>query len=97
MNAELWDWFGLSRASFLVLPRVLMHEMPEEWQDRMVVLLDEYDETFPNQPDIGTRVQITRKGKLIKTPDWLVNYRHPNKKVIHLLKVKISDEERMSL
>lgn len=29
----LWLWFGLSRASWLTLPRVLMHEMPDEWRD----------------------------------------------------------------
>lgn len=34
----LWGWFGLSRASFLVLPRVLMHEMPDDWQLRMAAL-----------------------------------------------------------
>ncbi|MEA2935040.1 MAG: hypothetical protein QOD74_1686, partial [Variibacter sp.] len=28
-------WFGLSRASFAVLPRVLMQQMPDEWQGRM--------------------------------------------------------------
>ena len=86
MSTELWDWFSLSRASFLVLPRVLMHEMPEEWQDNMVKLLDEYDETFTNQPNIGTTVRITKNGKVIKTPEWLVNYRHPDRHKIEELK-----------
>lgn len=74
---KLWRWFGLSYATFLTLPRVLMHEMPEGWQNKMAALLDEYDETYPNQPDIGTRVQATRKGKLIQFPAYLLNYRHP--------------------
>jgi len=64
-------WFNLSYASFLTLPRVLMEAMPVEWQNRMVALLNEYAEAFPNQPDIGTRVQVTDlSGKLIKTPEW---------------------------
>jgi hypothetical protein len=29
---KLWDWFGLSYASWLTLPRVLMHEIPNEWR-----------------------------------------------------------------
>ena len=76
-------WFSLSYASFLVLPRVLMEAMPKEWGDKMAELLNEYDETFPNQPDIGTRVQITHGGKLIKTPSWLINYRRPDQSEIN--------------
>lgn len=29
---KLWQWFSLSYAAWLTLPRVLMHEMPDEWQ-----------------------------------------------------------------
>lgn len=79
---RLWGWFSLSYASFLTLPRVLMHEMPDEWQGKMADLLDEYDATFPNTPDIGTRVQITVNGKLARTPAWLINYRHPDRSTI---------------
>lgn len=78
-HRDLWGWFGLSRASFLTLPRVLMHEMPDEWQGKMAALLREYDEAFPHQPDIGTRVQCTTPdGKLAKFPSWMLNYRRPD-------------------
>lgn len=83
---RLWGWFSLSYASFLTLPRVLMHEMPDDWQGKMVDLLREYDEAFPNQPDIGTRVQATRDGKLVKFPEWILNYRHPRYAEIEKLK-----------
>lgn len=79
---RLWEWFGLSYASFLVLPRVLMHEMPSEWQDKMTNLLNEYEEAFPNQPDLGTRVQLTKNGKLTKMLKWLINYRRPDYEAI---------------
>ncbi len=76
---KLWGWFGLSYSSFLIMPRVLMHEMPDEWQGKMADLLDEYDSTFRNWPDgMGSRAQVTMNGKLAKTPDWLINYRHPD-------------------
>jgi hypothetical protein len=74
---DLACWFGLSYASFLVLPRVLMQDMPTEWQERMAVLLNEYDDAFPNQLDIGTSVRATYNGRLTKMPSWLLNYRHP--------------------
>ena len=79
-------WFGLSYASFLTLPRVLMEAMPARWQGKMAALLREYEQAFPNQPDIGTRVQITKNRKLIKTPKWLINYRHPDREMIESLK-----------
>jgi hypothetical protein len=85
-SADLQLWFGLSHASFLVLPRVLMEAMPIDWQDKMAGLLMEYDKAFPNQPDIGTRVQITQDGKLIRTPAWLINYRRPDKEAIDKLR-----------
>ena len=82
----LWHWFGSSYASYLTLPRVLMHDMPDEWQGKMAALLEEYDETFPNKPNIGTRVQTTQAGKLIKTPEWLINYRYPDRAAIDRLR-----------
>lgn len=84
---DLWLWFGPSRASWLTIPRVLMHEMPDEWQGKMAALLREYQEAFPNQPDIGTRVQVTDlRRKLIPTPGWLINYRHPQRDEINKLR-----------
>lgn len=85
-NEDLQCWFSLSYASWLTLPRVLMEAMPDEWQAKMAALLFEYDETFKNMPDQGTRVQVTEKGRLVKTPDWLINYRHPDRSMIEKLK-----------
>ncbi len=85
--ARLWLWFGLSRASFLTMPRVLMHEMSDEWQMKMAALLEEYDSTWVNWPDdLGTSVRITDGGKIIKTPDWITNYRHPYRDTIAALR-----------
>ncbi len=82
----LWLWFGLSRASFLTIPRVLMHEMSDKWQGKMAILLDEYYETYKNLPDVGSRVSVVKRGKFIKIPDWMLNYRHPDYKTIKQLK-----------
>lgn len=85
-NNDLSCWFGLSYASWLTLPRVMMEAMPKEWQQRMARLLNQYDNFFPNQPDLGTRVQVTSDRKLIKTPKWLINYRRPDLKKIQSMK-----------
>ena len=87
--SALWLWFNLSYASWLTIPRVLMHEMPDEWQRDMAKLLNDYDAAYPNQPDWGTRVQLTRSSKLIKTPSWVINYRHPEYNEIKKLRGKV--------
>ncbi|KAF0136966.1 MAG: hypothetical protein FD152_772 [Xanthobacteraceae bacterium] len=74
---RLWRWFGLSRASWLTLPRVLMHDMPPEWQDKMARLLEEFDDTFDWIDDFQCWVQAKRGNRFIPLPESLCNYRHP--------------------
>lgn len=75
---KLWQWFGCSRASFVVIPRALMHEMPDDWQSKMADLLEEYDSTFDTS-DVCDSVNISAKtkGKFSKLPEWITNYRRP--------------------
>lgn len=78
----LHGWFSLSYASFLVLPRVLMSDMPDDWQFKMAELLREYDETYTNleNSECFFTVRSTDSiGKMVKMPDWLKNYRYPSK------------------
>ncbi len=78
----LWLWFGLGRASWLTIPRVLMHDMPDEWQGKMAELLKEYEQTYPVQPEITVNVTIKENNKFTKLFDWLNDYRHPCKNSI---------------
>lgn len=76
-------WFSLSYASWLVMPRVLMQEMPDEWQDQMAKLLEEWDETWDTSDQPRTIVQgQSSDGKFTKFSKWILNYRHPDKKEI---------------
>ncbi|QFH71486.1 hypothetical protein FR762_17975 [Enterobacter sp. E76] len=78
---DLQAWFGLSYAAFVVMPRVAMMQMPEEWQEKMAELLNQYDETINTSAFgvKGCRVNATdASGKLMKMPDELLNYRHPS-------------------
>ncbi len=74
----LWEWFSLSYASWLTMPRVLMHAMPDEWQAKMAELLHEYDDTFNTDDLPNSIVQARRNGKLTRWPEWLLRYRHPD-------------------
>jgi hypothetical protein len=40
------DWFSLTYASYLVLPRVLLQSMPVHWQRRFVKMLKDLDNSF---------------------------------------------------
>lgn len=77
---RLWAWFGLSRASWLTIPRVLLHEMPQEWQEKMAALLEEMDGVFhfPDDPTDKIIVQRKSDGKFASWPDWVNRYRNPD-------------------
>lgn len=88
---QLWLWFGLSYASWLTLPRSMMHEMPDDWQKKMAELLHEWDTTWNTAAMPATKVQGVRSdGRLTKFPAALLNYRHPDRKFLLSLK---SDHE----
>lgn len=75
----LWLRFGLSYASWLTMPRVMMHAMPDEWQARMAVLLEEWDRTWDSTEMPNPRVQaVMPSGRITQWPRWLLNYRHPD-------------------
>lgn len=77
----LWDWFGLSYAGWLTIPRVVLHAMPDEWQGRLAALLNEYDDAVNmDHPftELEFIVTVKRDGKFIRMPDALSNYRHPD-------------------
>ena len=40
-NGPIHEWFNLTYAGFLILPRVMLQEMPTKWQARFVALLKE--------------------------------------------------------
>jgi hypothetical protein len=84
----LWLWFGLSYAGWLTLPRVLMHEMPDDWQQRMADLLAEFDQTFPgkNELPFSTQVSLKTGGRFVAAPDWLLRYRRPDLSAINALR-----------
>lgn len=41
VDPPIHGWFGLTYASYFVLPRLAMQEMPLDWQERFIALMDE--------------------------------------------------------
>lgn len=70
------DWFELSYAQFLTVPRLVMESMPLDWQRKMAALLQEMDDTFNWRPAEGrywVRLKDAR-GRFTDAP--LADYRH---------------------
>jgi hypothetical protein len=85
-DERLWRWFGLSRASWLTMPRSLMHAMPEEWQGKMARLLEEFDDEFPRWCQQQLYVNAKERGRYAELPEVLCNYRHPDRAAIDSLR-----------
>jgi len=75
-NSSVHDWFELSYAHFLTVPRLVMESMPLDWQRKMAELLTEMDDTFDWRPTEG-RYWVKLKddhGHFSEAP--LDDYRH---------------------
>jgi hypothetical protein len=71
--------FGLTYASFLVLPRLLMENMPWGWQKDMVDLIEQLNEKFDWEKPGGMSVVFKDKnGKFTETDRNLCDYRRGN-------------------
>lgn len=57
--APIHMWFGLSRASYFVMPRMALEHMPVEWQRRFISLMNEAEDhgvTTPNDYVVSIKV-----------------------------------------
>jgi hypothetical protein len=85
--------FGLSRASYFVLPRSLMEGMSQEWQERFVALVEEMEHIY-DLPSVEYCVNVRGSdGKFTKDP--LADYRHVSPDALPYKKgKKLSPEEQ---
>lgn len=80
-DQPMHDWFSLTYANYLVLPRSLIQEMPVEWQKRFVALLEEMETEFPKHNDAYMVKVRGERGRFIC--DLLAEYRRPDKNAIN--------------
>ena len=74
---DSWDYFGLSYASWLVLPRIALQSMPKKWQNKFYSLVNEmYDKVeFPDGfLDLSFSVTAKKGGKFVSHE--LPHYKH---------------------
>ncbi len=92
-ESPIHNWFELSYASFLTLPRLIMQSMPHEWQAAMVKLLEEMDDTYDWRPKGNDCywVQLRNEnGQFTELPESICDSRHGS--VEHLRKQKRGTE-----
>jgi len=91
----LWMQFGRGQ-SFLVWPRSLMHEMPDDWQLRAAELLEEWDDAWQwpeGWPTAYVSARDERTNRFTRWPDWLLNYKYRDRDSINRLKTSKRREE----
>jgi hypothetical protein len=64
------NWFELSYAQYLTIPRSILQSMPIEWQQRFVSCLGELDNTIDWKPSDGCYWVTLKdsKGRFVKDP-----------------------------
>lgn len=89
-NERLAKWFGLGRASWVTLPRVLVEAMPDEWQEKMAALLEEWDDAWDTS-DMPTP-EVVLNGA--SDDAWLHSYRYPDRAEIEAHRIKEEPVQR---
>jgi len=74
------EYFNLTYASYLVLPRTVLQSMPDTWQADFVEMLEKIPRTLDYTEVDNYRVMATdAKGKFVK--DDLANYQRGRRKL----------------
>jgi hypothetical protein len=74
------EWFSLSYASYLVLPRTILQSLPVELQRRLVACLDEIGELYPEECGRSYSVNLKCKvGRFVSDP--LADYQRGRRRV----------------
>lgn len=81
-ESDVHDQFGLSYASYLVVPRSLLQLMPGDWQHALVELLEEFGIAFPGETSEYAVFKRDRehRGRFVRDP--LRNYRYPDEEAV---------------
>lgn len=71
-NGPVHDWFGLTYAGYLVVPRLILQELPYDWQRRFVGLMVEANDLHKAPDPKGTSIVCWKgpNGKYTKAKHW---------------------------
>lgn len=76
LKPSVHDWFELSYAQYLTVPRSALQSMPLEWQHRFAACLYELDRTIDWRPSKGRYWVRLKDGSGRYAHDPLMEYRH---------------------
>jgi hypothetical protein len=81
LGESIHQWFELTYAQYLTIPRSVLQSMPGEWQERFVKCLEELDEAIDWRPARGRYwVQLKdEKGRYLHDP--LMDYDRGRRRV----------------
>lgn len=71
----IWDWFGLSYSSHMVLPRAVLCDLPEKLQIKFMEILDYIEETYKTE-DMPSEYMVRAKNGNKFITDPFTSYRH---------------------
>lgn len=79
---KIHDWFELSYAQYLTIPRSVLQSMPDDWQERFVELLEELDEAIDWRPKEGTYQVTLREVKEVLSKR-VMDYERGRRRIPH--------------
>lgn len=68
------DWFELTYAQYLTVPRTALQSMPDDWQEKFVALLEELDDKIDWRPKDGSYWVKLRNRRGAYIVDSLMDY-----------------------
>jgi len=74
-------WFGLTYASYFVMPRSVLQAMPLQWQRRFVLLMQEAEDAGV---EVSARYAVNARdlnGRFYRDP--LAQYRRPHRRAVN--------------
>lgn len=75
------DWFELTYAQYLTIPRSILQSMPDGWQKKFVALLNELDDTFDWRPKDGRYWVRLKDGEGRYCHDPLMDYERGRRRI----------------
>jgi hypothetical protein len=81
IKEPIHEWFELSYANYLTIPRTALQSMPVNWQERFVKCLEELDEKLDWRPETGRYFVTLRDDQGRYQHDPLCDYQRGRRKM----------------
>lgn len=85
-HTPIHQWFELSYAQYLTIPRSVLQSMPVEWQAQFVALLEALDETIDWRPSQGRYWVQLKDSQGRYQVDPLMDYERGRRRIAHRMK-----------